>query len=166
MTESGHVGGALAVITNWPVFRASAALPAAGAWDTDPLPEIDVAGYDWLELFMTYTQGEQGGGGSFAFRIEVSYAFSDASPETPANAWFRQSLYAPGAMVAGTDVRSNIQREDVLYTAVGDVGESFVYGPVRIVGGVNRMRIPCAEVGLVGTPGTVEIIGILTQAPA
>lgn len=160
-----EVGGALAVITNWPVFRVSAALPAAGAWDAAPL-ELDVAGYDWLELFMTYTQGEQAGGGSFAFRIEVSYAFQDASTETPANAWFRQSLYGAGAMVAGTEIRSNIQRENILYTAEGDTGESFVYGPIRIVGGVNRLRIPCAEVGFVGTPGTVEIIGILTQAPA
>ena len=161
-----EVGGALAIRLNPVPFRASAALPAAGAWDTDPLPEIAVAGYDWLELYITYTQGEQGGGGSFDFRVEVSYSATDVLAVTPANAWFQQSLYAPGTMVAGTDVRSLIQREHVLYTAVADVGEGFVYGPIRIVGGVNRMRTPCREVGLAGTPGTVEIIGQLTQAPA
>ena len=161
-----EVGGALAIRLNPAPFRASAALPGAGAWDTDPLPEIAVAGYDWLELFITYTQGEQAGGGSFEFRIEVSYSATDALAVTPASAWFQGSLYAPGTMVAGTDIRSLIQREVILYTAVGDNPEEFPYGPIRIVGGVNRMRIPCREIGLAGTPGTVEIIGQLTQAPA
>lgn len=161
------VGAALAVIANPATFRASAALPAAGAWDTDPLPEIAVAGYDWLELFISYTEGLQAADGSFEFRIEVSYsAPNDAAAITPANAWFQQSIYGGGAMVAGTDVQSLLQRENILYTATGATREGFVYGPIRIVGGVNRMRISAREVGVVGTPGTLEIIGVLTQAPA
>ena len=59
------------VVANPATMRATAALPAAGAWDAAPT-EVACAGYEWMRLYFTYTRGEQAEAGSVAYRYEIS----------------------------------------------------------------------------------------------
>jgi hypothetical protein len=128
--------------------RAAAALPAAGAFDAAPL-EMTCPGFTHCTLFISYTRG--GAGGDMQFRIE-------ANPVATGGAWYRGGLYAPGAVASGADSLSNLQRESVEYGSTAAGAETVVYGPFAIEGGVERLRVPCAESGAVGTPGTVSIL--------
>lgn len=129
------------------VARASAALPAAGAYDAAPT-ELYCPGFDQVMLSLEYTRG--GAGGAFAFRVETS-------PASSGDVWHRTTLYAGAAVVAGADSQSDIQREAVEYQATGDPIEKFAFGPVKLAGAVERIRIACAETGNVGAPGTLKI---------
>lgn len=129
-----------------PVLRASAALPAAGAWDAAPT-EVVIAGMDWVTFVFTYARGAAGG--AFEFRLEVS-------PDSSGTAWARSALYDPGVLAAGSDVNSAVQREELTYQATGAAAEVFVYGPVRVTG-LERLRVPAHETGAVGAPGTLAV---------
>ena len=87
------------------VARASAALPAAGAFDTTPTA-LACPGFDFVTLYFTYTRG--GAGGAFKFKVE-------ASLDSPGSVWHQGALYAPGTVVAGRDTGSTTQREHVTY---------------------------------------------------
>lgn len=126
--------------------RASAALPAAGAYDATPT-EMVCVGAEFVTLYFTYTRG--GAGGAFNFQVEVS-------PD--ATNWYDTATYEVGVLAAGADNTNRIQREITIYQAIGATAEMFVHGPVPLGGTVETMRITCAESGAVGTPGTVEII--------
>ena len=140
-----------------PTVRAAAALPAAGAWDTDPLVEFITAGLEELTLFITYTEGEQAADGAVNFRIEYSpYGTDVAGIED----WFAMPMYDAGALVPAADTTSQIQREDITYAAVDDTAQMWVY-PVGLNGTVERVRVPCREIGVVGTPGECHIRGVL-----
>lgn len=130
-----------------PTARASAALPAAGAWDTAPT-ELLSAGMDWIMLILTYTRGAAGG--ACEFRVEVS-------PDSSGTRWARASLYDPGILAAGADVDSAVQREEFTYAAIAAGAETFLYGPLHLGGHVERIRIPAHETGVVGTPGTLAV---------
>ncbi len=130
-----------------PAARASAALPAAGAWDASPTAMV-TAGMDWVTLTFIYTRG--GAGGAFEFRV-------DASPDSTGTVWARTSLYDPGVLAAGADVNSAIQREEITYQATTAAAEVFVYGPVHLGGHVERLRVAAHETGNVGAPGTLAI---------
>ena len=127
--------------------RAAAALPAAGAWDAAPL-ELACPGFKRVTLYFHYTRG--GAAGAFNFRI-------DTSPDSAGAVWNQSSQYAPGALAAGADTTSAVQRENITYTATGAAIEDFVYGPVDLNATVERIRIPAREIGNVGAPGTLEI---------
>ena len=131
------------------IARAVAALPAAGAWDAAPL-ELQVSWGVNVTMYFTYTEG--GAGGAFRWRIEVC-------PDEPAVTWYRSSIYEAGVVApGGADVVSLVQREEFEYdTTVLAATESFVYGPVQISDGARYLRIPAAEVGNVGAPGTLAI---------
>ena len=134
--------------------RASAALPAAGAWDATPL-ELAVAYAQQITLFFTYTRGAAGG--AFDFQLEVSpYSLAALAP-AGANEWADGSAYAVGAVAAGADTTSLVQDEIVSFTSQGAAAESFVFGPIEVRGGIERIRIPCRESGVVGTPGTLQV---------
>ena len=126
--------------------RASAALPAAGAYDAAPI-EMHCAGFETCILFITYARG--GAGGDMQFRVEVS-------PDSTVAVWHRGGVYAPGTPASGTDVVSNLQRESVEYGSTGAGRESVVYGPFDLRGAA-RLRVPCRESGAIGTPGTSAI---------
>jgi hypothetical protein len=126
--------------------RASAALPAAGAYDAAPT-EMHCVGFETCALFISYTRA--GVGGDMQFRVEVS-------PDSTGAVWHRSSLYAPGAVASGADSVSNLQREDVEYGSTAAGLEAVMYGPFDLRG-ASRMRVPCCESGAVGTPGTAAI---------
>ena len=135
------------------VARLYVALPAAGAFDPSPT-ELECMGFDYVILFMTYTRGAAGG--AFTIRPE----FSPYASDTAGFNWFRNSLYDPDAVVAGSDSTSEFQAEDIKYTSTAAGDESVIYGPILLAGGIQRMRIPAAESGQVGDPGGLEIIAM------
>ena len=137
-----------------PTFRAAAALPAAGAFDAAPL-EIDTAGMDVLVLYVTYTRGAVGG--AVSVRPEYSPRSADAAGVED---WFRQTIYSPGAVALNADTTSITQHEDFQYGSLGATAENFVY-TLQLGGAVERVRVACAESGVVGNPGSCHIVGRL-----
>ena len=140
-------------IVNPQTIRAAAALPAAGAWDAAPTAFV-IAINRTVTLWFAYTRGAVGG--AFDFQIQTSpYGAVVAGVEN----WFDQSVYQPGAVGGGADVMSSVQREYVRYIATGAAAEDFVFGPVTLSGDIERFRVRARESGVVGTPGTLQIIG-------
>ena len=80
------------------VARASAALPAAGAYDPAPL-EMMCAGFDSAILYFSYVRG--GAAGAFKFKVEVSPHASDSIIYP---SWFQSTLYEDGGVVARVTV--------------------------------------------------------------
>lgn len=129
------------------VARVSAVLPAAGAWDANPL-ELYCNTFETVTLFFTYTAGKLIG--AFAFRVDVS-------PDGAGAVWQRASLYSPLPVVTGLDTQSDVQREEVEYGSTGPNPESFVFGPIQLGGAVERIRIAARETGDLVFRGTLEI---------
>jgi hypothetical protein len=134
------------------VARTSVALAGAGAYDASPLAMI-CAGFDSAVLYFSYTRG--GAAGAFKFKIEVSPHASDSSTY---DNWFQATIYDGGTVTAGADTTSTTQREEVSYTATSANEEKFAYGQVQLGGGIQRMRVVCAESGNVGAPGTLQAL--------
>lgn len=141
-------------------IRADAILLAAGAWDAAPV-EVPVAAFDYLMLYLAYDEAAAvAGNGAVDFYIEYSpYSADLAGVED----WFRMSLYEAGAMVAGSDITSNLQREIITYGSTGATVETFVYGPLSIMRTAERIRIFARESGDVANPGNLQIIGVLNS---
>ncbi len=137
--------------------RASAALAAAGAWDTPT--EFFVSGAQNLTFAFTYTRGAAGG--AFDYQIEISLYAVTANAPTGAAEWITEALYASGGVVAGADTQSRIQREFETYASQGAAAEDFAYGPIALLGTVERVRIRARESGVAGTPGILQISGEL-----
>lgn len=142
-------------------MRASAALPAAGAWDAAPT-EQNVAGGGSIFLSFTYTRGAAGG--AFDWQLQASAYSIAANVPAGAGEWGDESLHAVGAVAAGADTQSLVQAEYQTFTSQGAAAESFVYGPIELDHTVERVRIPCRESGVVGSPGTLVIV--MTVNPA
>lgn len=127
--------------------RTSAVLLAAGAFDVSPTV-LRIPDAVYMQLWFSYTRG--GAGGSFRWKIEGS------PNDTPV--WYQFSYGTRPAIVAGTDnVGATQQKEDV-YQASGATIERFVVGPTPLTRGFEQLRVFGAELGAVGTPGTLEII--------
>jgi len=142
------------VIDNPVTVRAAAALPVAGAWDATPT-EVACAGFNWVTFYITYTR--DAAGGAVDFQIHTSpYAADQAGVED----WFYQSIYAAGAVAAGADTTSNVQREVITYGSTAAGAETFVYGPVSLDGTVERLRVRCCESGVPGSPGDCHIVAV------
>jgi len=133
-------------VSKYQVARASAALPAAGAYDAAPL-ELDCVDASVVRLNFTYTRGAVGG--AFATRIETS-------PDG-GTTWFRSAALAAGVVVVGVDTTNIFQRNVVSYQAVGATAEN-VELEVKLYNTVDAIRVSCAETGVVGTPGTLAIV--------
>lgn len=137
-------------------LRISAALAAAGAWDAAPTESFSSGAHN-LTLSFTYTRGAAGG--AFDWQLEVSiYSVAALVPAT-ASEWVTESLYAAGAVVAGADAQSRVQREYQTYQALLAAAEDFVYGPIALNGTVERIRVRARESGSVGNPGDLQIAG-------
>ena len=135
--------------------RASAALPAAGAFDAAPI-EMPCPYTDWIMFYLSYTRGAVGG--DTQFRVEVSPYSSDlAGVEN----WFRASVFAAGAVVSGLDSLSHLQRGSIEYGSTGAAIENVVYGPFNLSKTAERIRFVAAESGVVGTPGTLHVVAVL-----
>ena len=142
-----------ATYLNMQEARASAALPAAGAWDATPTA-LACPYFEGVNLSFTYTQGAAGG--AFDFQIEVSLYSVVGNVPAGASEWITESIYAAGAVAAGVDTTSLVQRELQSYTSQGAAAEDFVYAmhfPIP----VERIRVLARESGAVGTPGTLQI---------
>ncbi len=145
------------VTENPSVARADAALPGAGAWDAAPV-EISVAGFRKVSLFLAYTRGAAGG--AFDFRLELAPRAVDVALVED---WFTQAAYMAGALAAGADTQSRIQREYITYASQGAAVETFIYGPLELGGAIERVRIPARESGVVGTPGNLAVYAVLYE---
>ena len=138
------------------VARASAALPAAGAWTTPT--ELVCAQARNVTLHFMYTRGAAGG--AFDFQVAVSpYSIAALVPAGGAE-WTTMALYESGAVAANTDSQSQVQREYITYGGVDANGDAFVYGPIDLAERVERIRVRARESGVVGTPGTLQIEAI------
>jgi len=126
--------------------RATVVLPGAGAYDATPI-ELPCQEYDFMTLYIAYTRGDTGG--AFKMKIEVS-------PDSSGDTWYRSTVYDAGAVAGGSDTTSLFQREELQYTATDTTVEKVVFH-VTLDSGVQRVRIPCAEAGAVGKPGTLGV---------
>jgi hypothetical protein len=136
-------------------LRAWAALPAAGAWDATPT-EQNVAGAGSILLTFSYTEGAVGG--AFNWQLQASPYSVAALVPAGTGEWGDESLHSMGAVVGGADTQSLVQAEYQTFDPTGVAIETFVYGPIELDHTVERVRIPCAESGVVGTPGNCAIV--------
>lgn len=139
--------------------RASAALPAAGAWDATPTA-MPCPYFSDVTLSLTYTRGAAGG--AFDFQIETSPYSVVANAPAGASEWVTEAIYAGGAVAAGADTTSLVQRELQSYTSQGAAAEDFSFGPISLNGTVERLRVRARESGVVGTPGTLQIEAVFS----
>ena len=144
--------------SNPQTVRASGALPAAGAWDATPT-ELISAYARWLTLHFTYTRGAAGG--AFDWQLEVSPYAVAANVPAGAAEWVTEAIYSGGAVALGADTQSRVQREYQTYGSQGAAAEDFAFGPIELAGNVERYRVRARESadGIVGTPGTLSIVG-------
>lgn len=131
--------------------RATAALPAAGAYDTSPTV-IDTTNFATLELRVTYARG--GAGGSVKFKVQVA---SDATQGT----FFTRTVDDGTINASGSSSYSNIYQSEKLYTPAGAGAESYTY--IIDVSDVRYVKIPFAEAGNVGAPGIVTADCVLGE---
>jgi len=151
------LGNPYPVAWNNPVtMRASAALPAAGAWDAAPT-EQNVAGGGSIMLSFTYTEGAVVGG-AFDWQVQASIYSIAANVPAGAGEWGDESLYQAGAVAAGVDSQSRVQAEYQTFDPTGVAIETFVYGPIELNHTIERVRIPCRESGQVATPGLLAVV--------
>lgn len=136
------------------IARASAALPAAGAWDASPTECVSAYAHRAL-ILVTYTRGAVNGAVDVALQVSP-YSGATLVP-AGAQEWIEASVLSVGGVVAGADTRSREQMEYITFQAVGAAAETVQLGPIEIGGTVERIRIPARESGVVGTPGTCQI---------
>ena len=133
----------------------AAAVLGAGVWDVAPT-EMYCMEKKYCTLYITYTRAAAGG--TLGFRVEVSpRAVDDAVLQD----WYQTAILAGGAVVGGADTTSLTQREDLEYGSTAAGAETFVYGPIELQGTVERLRVPCAEVGGVAA-GTCQITAVFS----
>jgi hypothetical protein len=141
--------------TNPIILRVSAALTAAGAWDAAPT-ESFVSGGEHITLSFTYTRGAVGG--AFDWQLETSIYAVVGNVPAGASEWVTESVYATGAVAAGADTTSLVQRELQSYTSQAAAAEDIVYGPIALNKTIERVRVRARESGVVGTPCTLSIV--------
>jgi len=134
-------------------LRVSAILIAAPNWDATPV-EQSVAGAETVTLACTYTQAAANG--AFDWYLQYSLYAVAANIPTGAAEWSTESLYASGAVVAGVDTGSRVQREFQTYQATSANEESIIYGPIPL-GAIERIRLYARESGVPGTPGNLQV---------
>lgn len=123
--------------------RASAALPAAGAYDASPVTIPDNQGAE-VTFYFDYTRG--GAAGAFQYKIENSIDGVN---------WYQQASVQELPIVAGTDLVAVSQRASISYTATGASKESFSSETLTVAS--TYIRILAKETGNVGSPGTLAI---------
>jgi len=144
--------------TNPVILRASAALPAAGAWDPAPT-EQNIAGAGSLTLAFTYTEGAVGG--AVDFQIQTSLYSVVGNVPAGAGEWQDEAVVATGGVFAGADTQSLVQGEYTTFNPVGVGIETFSIGPIEVSHTIERIRILARESGVVGTPGLLQITGTI-----
>lgn len=144
--------------TNPVNLRVSAVLELASAWDPTPVESFSTNA-QFLNLVFTYTRG--GAAGAFEWQVWTSPYTVAANVPAGAQEWSAPAIYASGAVVAGADTTSLLQREISSYTATGAPVETFYIAPIALRGVVSRIRIRARESGNAGAPGTLQITGVM-----
>ena len=107
---------------------------------------------EWLQFYLSYERGAAGGIVSFQVQYRLSRLLGT----------YTQSALSVGAVAAGADTASLIQREWLSYGATAAGAEGFVYGPLRLGGCVEDFRVGFLE-SAAGVPGTPGNLGIAIQ---
>jgi hypothetical protein len=152
--------GSLQVVEQAPVqydapivtLRADAALAAAGAWDS-VVGNIQVPTGGRKFLLVGFQYGRGAAGGSFRHRLRAIITEGGVDRD------YQPPIVQAGVFAAGGDVNSNLQREDYLY-ATGAAADE-LYFLVYDVGRCSEVYVDAQEVGAVGNPGDLEILGVL-----
>lgn len=147
-------------ITSLNTVRASAALEAAGAWDT-PIPR-DCSGFGRVTINGSYTRGDAAG----MLELEVSLSLYGVVGEVPAGdqEWV-PVFVAQTEAVVGADT-NDVDLEPVIYqfTPQGAAAEPFVVD-LNLPDSARRVRVRVREGGAVGSPGTCALSMLLSIAP-
>ena len=109
-------------------------------------------------LAFTYERGAPGG--AFDWYIELSLYSVAANVPAGSSEWVTESIYASGAVVAGFDTASLVQREFQRYTSIGAGVEDFAYA-LELPTPIERIRIQVRESGVPGTPGNLNVVMIV-----
>lgn len=124
--------------------RASAALEAAGAFDTpvavplDPLTEI-------VTLYVKYTRG--GASGAFKFRVK----------ESPDGVTFYRQCLADGSTLTTSAPYKSIDVGCTVYEVEAPASGSAEYYAIPVnVHAAKAVQVEFAEYGNTGAPGTLE----------
>lgn len=125
--------------------RASAILPAAGAYDSSPT-SIATNGFKQISFQIAYTRGAAGGA--------VTYKIEYSNTGFPTD-FYQICEFQPPAIVAGSDVVIPAQRSEIKYQATGATIEKFMSPTFTVAG--QFVRIVMKESGAVGTPGTAAV---------
>lgn len=123
--------------------RSSAALAAAGAFDTSPTA-LDMSNMGQIQFFLSYTRGAAGG--SFDYKIELSPDGTN---------WYQQSAADADNVTTAADTTVETQRKLWLYKNTSASAEKFASPIFSICS--PWVRINVAEVGDTANPGTVAI---------
>jgi len=136
-------------------LRASAVLALLSAYDAAPT-EVACPSFTRLTLLCSYTRAAQAAGGAVTMRLEFS-----PTSIAGAGTWYRVTELAAGAFAAGADTVNLIQRSTTTYTSTAGPVERWLWD-LELPTAIERVRIACAETGTPLTPGTVEILGLLS----
>ncbi len=98
----------------------------------------------------TYERGAAGG--AVDTQIQVSIYSIAALVPAGFDEWISAALYAAGAVAAGADTQSRLQREYETYAATGVGDESWV-DVLELPTPIERIRLRVRESGVPGTPG-------------
>ena len=111
-------------------------------------------------LSFTYEQGAAGG--AVDWRIEISPYSVAALVPAGFSEWVDESVYAAGAVIAGADTQSRVQRGYETYVSTGAGDEDFAY-TLEFPTPVERIRIRVRESadGVPLTPGNLNVIMIV-----
>ena len=143
------------------VARVLAILPAAGAWDPDPV-EFSVAGYDAMMLYLTYEP--EADDNAFDWQVQYSPYSADVAGVL---SWFSETAEQVAAVVVGTTTIDNVQTAYESYEEEAVADQGIAYGPILLHKlGAERCRIVARESGVVGDPGALGILVKLSQGEA
>jgi hypothetical protein len=132
-------------------MRPTAALGAV--WDATPV-ENSIYGAQGVTITFSYTRGAAGG--AFDYQVQLSpYSVVGLVP-AGAGEWATESIYAAGAVAAGAPTQSREQTEYQTYQATGAAQEVYQID-MELQAPYERIRIPCRESGVPGTPGDLQI---------
>ena len=145
------------LITGAPqTLRVFAALAAAGAFDAAPT-ELHVVGGDHATLFLEYTRGAANG----AVNMQIEFSPYSVDATAPVVSWFPMSIWSPGATVVNVTTQSLLEPELVEFGSTVATRQGSLFD-ILIPAYVARIRVACAEIGIVGTPGSCSLTLIVS----
>jgi hypothetical protein len=146
------------------VQRASAALAAAGAWDTAPV-SIDCNAYDWAALYITYAVNAAAvsNTGYAEFKIETT---CDSSTWHPDNVVHNDA--AVTAVANGLDTWKSKNHVNIIYHDTPGTTTATQGTPKFRVDlqDARKFRVDFREAGELGKPGTVKCTAVLVREQA